>query len=166
MKKFFNISIATCTIFLLASCANNNENNNKLVQTENTQAQEPEKINSGDIMITTNSGLKYQILQESASAQLPQRGQQVTVHYTGWLDENGQQGKKFDSSVDRNEPFTFILGVGMVIRGWDEGVSTMKLGEKRRLIIPANLGYGTRGAGNVIPGNATLIFDVELLKIS
>ena len=157
--------MAACTIFLLASCANNNENNNNPAQTKNTQAQEQTKINSGDNMITTNSGLKYEILQESTSTQLPQRGQQVTVHYTGWLDENGQPGKKFDSSVDRNEPFTFILGVGMVICGWDEGVSTMKLGEKRRLIIPANLGYGVRGAGNIIPGNATLIFDVELLKV-
>ncbi len=113
---------------------------------------------------TTDSGLAYEIIQEGSGAS-PQKGQQVTVHYTGWLDENGEPGAKFDSSVDRGQPFSFVVGVGQVISGWDEGVMSMKVGEKRRLIIPANLGYGAHGAGSVIPPNATLIFDVELLKV-
>lgn len=92
-------------------------------------------------------------------------GQEVTVHYTGWLSDNGNKGKKFDSSVDRGQPFVFPLGMGRVIRGWDEGVAGMKVGGKRTLIIPAKLGYGERGAGAVIPPNAELIFDVELLKV-
>lgn len=92
-------------------------------------------------------------------------GKTTIVHYTGWLDENGKPGKKFDSSVDRGKPFSFALGGGMVIKGWDEGVAGMKVGGKRRLFIPANLGYGARGAGGDIPPNANLIFDVELLDV-
>lgn len=113
---------------------------------------------------TTDSGLAYEIIKEGSGVS-PQKGQQVTVHYTGWLDEQGQPGTKFDSSVDRGQPFSFVIGVGQVIKGWDEGVMSMKEGEKRRLIIPADLGYGSYGAGSVIPPNATLIFDVELLKV-
>lgn len=111
-------------------------------------------------MITTASGLKYidTVVGQGAS---PKKGKRVTVHYTGTFPD----GKKFDSSVDRNEPFEFILGVGQVIKGWDEGVATMKVGGKRKLIIPSHLGYGERGAGNVIPPNAELHFDVELLKV-
>ncbi len=88
-----------------------------------------------------------------------------TVHYTGWLYENGAKGKKFDSSLDRGQPFTFKIGAQQVIRGWDEGVATMKVGGKRTLIVPPNLGYGARGAGGVIPGGATLLFEVELLGV-
>lgn len=95
----------------------------------------------------------------------PKTGEICVMHYTGWLYENGQKTKKFDSSVDRGQPFEFPIGVGRVIKGWDEGVSTMKVGGKRTLIIPADMGYGARGAGGVIPPNATLIFDVELLGI-
>ena len=92
-------------------------------------------------------------------------GRRVTVHYTGWLYENGAKGKKFDSSVDRGQPFEFPVGAGRVIRGWDEGVATMKVGGKRTLIVPPEMGYGARGAGGVIPPNATLMFDVELLGV-
>ncbi len=114
--------------------------------------------------VTTETGLKY-IDTEAGSGATPEKGQKLSMHYTGWLYEDGKKGAKFDSSVDRGKPFVFPIGVGMVIRGWDEGVSTMKVGGKRTLIIPPQLGYGARGAGGVIPPNATLIFDVELLDI-
>jgi len=109
-------------------------------------------------VITTASGLQYQILQPGDGA-VAKAGQLVTVHYTGWLTD----GTKFDSSVDRGQPFQFTLGASQVIKGWDEGVAGMKIGEKRKLTIPANLGYGSQGAGGVIPPNATLVFDVQLL---
>ena len=108
----------------------------------------------------TDSGLKYEDLVEGAGPEA-QAGQQVSVHYTGWLTD----GSKFDSSVDRNQPFQFALGRGMVIRGWDEGVAGMKVGGRRKLTIPPQLGYGARGAGGVIPPNATLVFEVELLQV-
>ena len=92
-------------------------------------------------------------------------GHKVSVHYTGWLYNNGQKGAKFDSSLDRGQPFVFTLGAQQVIKGWDEGVAGMKVGGKRTLVIPPELGYGSRGAGGVIPPNATLTFDVELLKV-
>jgi FKBP-type peptidyl-prolyl cis-trans isomerase FkpA len=113
-------------------------------------------------MITTPSGLQYDDTTVGGGAEA-KPGQHVHVHYTGWLFNNGQQGAKFDSSVDRNDPFSFTLGDGMVIKGWDEGVAGMKIGGKRTLIIPPQLGYGARGAGGVIPPNATLKFEVELL---
>ncbi|MBY0357590.1 MAG: FKBP-type peptidyl-prolyl cis-trans isomerase [Candidatus Obscuribacterales bacterium] len=117
-------------------------------------------VNSQNL-VTTASGLQYED-QTAGQGESPSKGQTVTVHYTGWLTD----GTKFDSSVDRGRPFQFSLGIGQVIKGWDEGVATMKKGGKRRLVIPAELGYGSRGAGGVIPGNATLIFDVELIDFN
>jgi peptidylprolyl isomerase len=116
----------------------------------------------GSKMITTPSGLQYVDHAEGAGPS-PSKGQTCTMHYTGWLSDGGKPGKKFDSSVDRGQPFSFTLGVGQVIKGWDEGVASMKKGGKRTLHIPAALGYGARGAGGVIPPNADLIFDVELI---
>jgi FKBP-type peptidyl-prolyl cis-trans isomerase len=110
--------------------------------------------------VTTASGLKYWEVKAGTGA-TAKSGDRVRVHYTGWLTD----GKKFDSSVDRGQPFVFTLGRRMVIPGWDEGVAGMKVGGKRRLEIPPNLGYGASGAGGVIPPNATLIFDVELLDV-
>ena len=114
--------------------------------------------------MTTGSGLQIIDSKEGTGA-TPKPGQTCVMHYTGWLYENGQKGKKFDSSVDRNEPFEFPIGMQRVLPGWDEGVASMKVGGKRTLIIPAKLGYGDRGAGGVIPPNATLMFDVELLAV-
>lgn len=114
--------------------------------------------------VTTPSGLKIEDNKVGDGA-APETGQICVMHYTGWLYENGQKGRKFDSSVDRGEPFEFPIGTGRVIKGWDEGVASMKVGGKRTLIIPPELGYGARGAGGVIPPNATLIFDVELLDL-
>jgi peptidylprolyl isomerase len=118
------------------------------------------KIMSDENVVTTPSGLKYIELEEGTGA-TPDPGKTVVVHYTGTLED----GTKFDSSRDRKKPFSFKIGVGQVIQGWDEGLSTMKVGGRRQLIIPSELGYGERGAGNVIPPHATLIFDVELLDI-
>ena len=115
-------------------------------------------------MTTTASGLQYEDTVLGTGA-IAKAGQYVRVHYTGWLYENGQAGEKFDSSKDRGQPFEFPLGAGHVIRGWDEGVQGMSAGGTRRLVIPPELGYGARGAGGVIPPNATLKFDVELLAI-
>ncbi len=132
------------------------------------QATVPSTTNASDLMpaenqenvITTPSGLQYVDIVEG-TGDLPKTGQIVIVHYTGTLEN----GRKFDSSRDRNQPFEFPIGAGRVIKGWDEGLSTMKVGGQRKLIIPPELGYGSRGAGGVIPPNATLIFDVELLGI-
>lgn len=115
-------------------------------------------------MTTTASGLQYEDF-VVGSGDVASKGQSVTVHYTGWLYQDGKQGAKFDSSKDRRDPFVFSLGAGMVIRGWDEGVAGMRVGGTRVLIIPAALGYGARGAGGVIPPNATLKFEVELLAV-
>jgi peptidylprolyl isomerase len=126
-----------------------------LTMTDDASAQAP---------VTTASGLQMIDTQPGTGAQ-PKAGQTAVVHYTGFLFDKGAKGKKFDSSVDRGQPFEFPIGAGRVIKGWDEGVATMKVGGKRTLIIPPALGYGERGAGGVIPPNATLIFDVELLGV-
>ena len=133
---------------------------NQTTVTENNLIASKNTMSDTDV-VTTDSGLKYKELQAGTGA-TPKKGQTVVVHYTGTLED----GTKFDSSRDRGQPFSFKLGAGEVIKGWDEGLSTMKVGDRRQLIIPPELGYGARGAGGVIPPNATLIFDVELLRIS
>ncbi|KKQ33258.1 MAG: Peptidyl-prolyl cis-trans isomerase [candidate division TM6 bacterium GW2011_GWF2_37_49] len=160
MNKYF-LYLSFVGVFLISGCswfsAKNNESSTEKVATEE------------DKLVTTDSGLKYKILTEAAAdAKKPSQGQTVKVHYTGWLKDDkatDKKGKKFDSSIDRGQAFMFKVGDGQVIKGWDEGVIDMKVGEKRFLEIPAALGYGEYGAGAVIPGNATLLFEVELLDI-
>lgn len=144
MKRFSTIAVSVVLAALLAVPA---------------FAQEAKK--DGGKTVTTATGLKYVDVVVGKGAS-PAAGKSVKVHYTGTLEN----GKKFDSSVDRNQPFSFTIGVGQVIKGWDEGVMTMKVGGKRKLIIPSNLGYGASGAGGTIPPNATLLFDVELLDVA
>jgi peptidylprolyl isomerase len=129
-----------------------------------TKAGAPSKA-KGPTMITTDSGLKYVDTVVGTGA-APQKGQKCLVHYTGWLDDGrGGRGNRFDSSYDRGKPLPFSVGIGQVIKGWDEGVLSMKVGGKRTLYIPSYLGYGPRGAGGDIPPNANLIFDVELVGV-
>ena len=158
MKNLEKITTSLFLCCLLSSCGTCEQSSCD----KDTSKKEPTKM-----VQTTESGLKYETLKEAPTdAQAPTKDKKVTVHYTGWLEKDGEKGAKFDSSVDRGKPFTFTLGIGQVIRGWDEGVAKMKIGEQCRLTIPADLGYGSRGAGRAIPPNATLIFDVELLEVA
>ncbi len=138
-----------------------------VLSTGSLLADAPSHHHTGNKMnrIKTDSGLEYDILQ-AGSGESPRKGQHVTVHYTGWLNNKGEKGSQFDSSISRGRPFVFIIGQGQVIKGWDEGVMSMKIGEKRRLYIPSKLGYGVYGAGALIPPGADLIFDVELISVS
>jgi peptidylprolyl isomerase len=152
-------SLVIASACLMVSCGGNLKNAKDDSLTEQTT--------EGTTMtrVKTTSGLEYEII-EKGSGDSPSAGKTVTVHYTGWLNVNGERGTQFDSSLTRGEPFVFVIGKGRVIQGWDEGVMTMKIGEKRRLFIPAKLGYGARGAAGIIPAHADLIFDVELLDIA
>ena len=145
---------------LICGCASTSFSIQEIEQTEQNSDLFPKENKSLDGVIELSSGLQYYIM-EKGEGEMPKPGQKVTVHYTGTLVD----GSKFDSSYDRNEPFSFELGEGRVIKGWDEGVALMKVGSKTKLFIPPNLGYGERGAGSIIPPNATLIFEVELLSI-
>ena len=177
----FGVLVACCAVLLVAQFSNNEgaiagkvlddpaviEQNETLVaqNADDLMDNSGEEAMAGDAAsaentVTTDSGLQYVVIEEGDGAS-PQAGQRVFVHYVGTLED----GTKFDSSRDRGRPFDFTIGQGQVIKGWDEGVGMMKVGDRRKLIIPPDLGYGARGAGGVIPPNATLIFDVELLRI-
>jgi len=149
--------VTTASLFLMCDELQNEQNDTttQLTQSENEQT----------TRIRTASGLEYEIVQEG-SGDTPRPGNMLTVHYTGWLNSNGEPGQEFDSSVRRHKPYVFKIGLGQVIKGWDEGVMGMKVGEKRRLFIPSHLAYGPRSVGPVIRANSNLIFDVELLKIT
>jgi len=144
---------------LIPACSQNE--GKKQEEQKPVQASQASAPAGGENLLKTASGLQYADL-VPGSGDSPKSGKKVTVHYTGWLTN----GTKFDSSVDRNEPFTFVIGAGQVIPGWDEGVMSMKIGGKRKLVIPPELGYGAGGAGGVIPPNATLVFEVILLDIN
>jgi peptidylprolyl isomerase len=151
MSWFIRSALAMSCILALAACAGT---------TDPTPPVSPVPTQT----TTTPSGLQYADT-VPGTGRAPRRGQTAVVHYTGWLYDNGNRGKKFDSSLDSGKPFEFKVGQGQVIKGWDEGVATMKTGGKRTLIVPPQLGYGERGAGADIPPNATLVFDIELIAV-
>jgi len=157
-RRVFKCVLLISATVILQSCRTCNETEKAKIP-----EQKPTLTNQA---VATKSGLKYQILKVGSGNRTPQSTETVTVHYAGWLEENGKQGRKFDSSVDRGKKFKFKIGVGKVIRGWDEGVLGMKVGEKRRLFIPYQLAYGERGYPGAIPPKANLIFDVELFNIN
>lgn len=164
VAKSLTFSLIAASVVLVQGCSqseNNSQNQAQAPADQASQAAPMADAGAGDAnTVTTPSGLQYiDIVQ--GSGQSPKPGQTVTVHYTGVL----ANGTKFDSSVDRGQPFEFVIGQGQVIKGWDEGVMSMKVGGKRKLTIPPELGYGSRGAGGAIPPGATLIFDVELLGV-
>lgn len=166
MKRNVIASVVVMAVLCTAGC-------NWKAFFEKDSVQKVKAVEKGDAMsakITSASGLSYTVTcSAEQNAAVVKKGSLAQVHYTGWLaDENGNpiMTKKFDSSVDRKQPFAFRVGVGMVIKGWDEGVLGMGIGEERRLVIPPHLGYGQHGAGNLIPANATLVFDVKLLNVS
>lgn len=151
MKQKILLGLSVMTLFVFSSCTAPNK-------------EEPPAQTTSDNLTKFDSGLQYEVLQPGTGAK-PKTGQRVTVHYTGWLQDNTKadgKGKKFDSSVDRGNKFSFTIGVGQVIKGWDEGVLDMKIGEKRKLVIPHQLAYGEYGHPGIIPPRATLIFEVEL----
>lgn len=156
MKKRASILLAAATALLFLAP--------RIFADEKTHTGEKTDKKGESKMTKTASGLQYEDTKVGTGAE-PKTGQTCVMHYTGWLWENNAKGKKFDSSVDRGQPFEFMLGMGRVIKGWDEGVSTMKVGGKRNLLIPPQLAYGARGAGSAVPPNATLLFEVELLGI-
>ncbi len=158
MKRILLLFPIILCIILFISCGS--EKKEPAKEEPATLKQEIEPIKIPDTAVTTESGLQYVDI-KVGEGETPQKGQVVKTHYTGWLIS----GKKFDSSLDRNEPLKFELGVGRVIPGWDEGISTMQVGGKRKLFVPSHLGYGERGYPPVIPPNATLVFEVELLGV-
>ena len=149
-----NISLACMALFIVAIITQSCNQQPKVINTK------PWEIKTTDT-ITTESGLKYLVVKKSNNPTKAEKGMMVDVHYTGFLTD----GKVFDSSIERGNPISFELGTGSLIKGWDEGIALMNIGDKYRLIIPADLGYGTNGAGSDIPPNATLLFDVELVNV-
>lgn len=164
MKNKIILSLCGISLFLLPSCCN--------FFKRDKAGEEVKKVAEASPQVkgvqTLDSGLKYEVLKSGGAEKSPEKGKKVVVHYAGWLEDKenpGTKGRKFDSSVDRGQKFTFKIGVGQVIKGWDEGVMDMKVGEKRRLIIPHQLAYGERGIPGVIPEKSTLIFEVELFDV-
>ncbi len=176
-KTVLSYCLGACLVIATTGCncqkdeTKNESINQSPIETtqESTTKPQDQSIMNTPQRVTTPSGLIYVIIKESKNDKKPTKGSNVTVHYTGWLADaqgNARLDKKFDSSRDRNQPFQFTIGVGKVIKGWDEGVMDMKIGERRLLIIPASLAYGNRAVGgDLIPANSTLVFDVELIDV-
>lgn len=160
MKKIVSGLMCGVAVVLLNGCSCE-------MAKKETPKEEPKTEVAQSAMQETASGLKYEVLQAAAAdAPKAEAGKQVKVNYTGWLEENGAQGAKFDSSADHGAPFTFTVGAGQVIKGWDEAVSMMAVGEKARFTVPSTLAYGEQGVEGSIPANANLIFEVELLEVN